>query len=170
MDKYSWAAFHFAEAASDAEWMCLAWLYLDNFHVDLALWMANQRRCPEAVALALYWYSHPYVCADYRKRGQISRCHSVRYAVFETVERYFDTGFYSVSELGFNPARDISESVGPLSFPLNWLDSLPEGDSKGSPRLRQAIPGVTVNARRLIDEWREGLPPRIAEQVFDLKE
>ncbi|WP_425557146.1 hypothetical protein [Deinococcus carri] len=94
----------------------------------------------------------------------------MKYAVFETVERYFDTGFYSVSELGFDPAKDINEPIGALAVPLNWLDSLPEGNSEGPPRLSQAIPGITVDARRLAAEWLEGLPPQIAEQVFDLKE
>ena len=164
MDRYEWAALNFAENASDIEWMCLARLYLDNFHTQLALWMAHQRRCPEAVALALYWYSSPAACLEYRREGQIATYHAQQYAVFETVERYFGTGFYQVSSLGFDPSHDVN---GP-DTPFDWLKTLPDRNPEGLPRLSGAVAGSFVNVRELLEDWVEGLPPHIAVDVFNL--
>lgn len=148
--------------------MCFAWLYLDHFYFHLAVWMANQRSCPEAVALALYWYSHPAVCLEYRRGGNIPEYHSTRFAVFEAVEHRYTANFYAVSEIGFDPMNDVTEPVGPLGFGRNWLDSLENVRNLALPQLNVPVPGKIVDVRTRIADWVEGLPPHIAALVPNL--
>ena len=162
MDRYDWAALNYLESASDADWMCFAWFYLDHYHVRLALWMVNQRQCPEAVALALSWYSYPDGCFKYRRQGNVSYYHFERFAVFETVELRYATGFYKTSDIGFDPANDIADPVGPMGFGRNWLDSLSESDALENKRLAIAIPGQIIEPKKVAADWIEGLPAHLS--------
>lgn len=162
MDAHDWAALHYLETASDEDWMCVARYYLESYHPRLALWMVNQRRCPAAVALALYWYSYPATCLDYCRKRNISYYHSEKFAVFETVEHRYTAGFYTDSDIGFDPKNDISDPVGSLKFGRNWTDSMSDEDRLENKCMTLAVPGKIVDVQKITADWREGLPPRLA--------
>ncbi|WP_133161805.1 hypothetical protein [Deinococcus koreensis] len=161
MDRHASAALNYLQEASDEDWMCFAWFYLDHFHVRLALWMVNQTRCPEAVALALYWYSQPAVCLNYRRKHNISYWHSERYAVFETVEYWYGAGFYKPSEVGFDPAADLADPVGSLNLPRNWVESLSAEDKVEYRHLTKAVLGRIIEPHVVAADWIEGLPAHL---------
>lgn len=166
METYARLMIDFLPTAPDEAWLWFACDSNYDGNGQLIDWMMDQPACPEAAALAVYWYSGAGYYGQYSNREAAARFELETYDLLQKIQERYLSGFYKKSAVGFDPRNDPTP-VGSLNTPgLDWT-TLYEGGVNVSDSMKQAVPGSNTGALNMPEGWVEGMPPHIAEIIFD---
>ncbi len=166
METYARLMIEFLPTAPDEAWL---WFTCDSNYDgngQLIGWMIDQPTCPEAAALATYWYSGAGYYGQYKSREEAARFELATYDLLQKIQSRYLAGFYRKSPVGFDPRNDPTP-IGSLTAPgLDWTTQY-EGGVNVPDTMKEAVPGSNNGALNMPQGWSEGMPPEIAEIVFD---
>ncbi|WP_407570868.1 DUF4274 domain-containing protein [Deinococcus altitudinis] len=156
----------FLPTAPDEAWLWFACDSNYDGNVQLIRWMIEQPRCPEAATLAIFWYSGAGYYGQYKRREDVPSFELDTYDRLQKIQGLYLSGFYKKSAVGFNPKNDPTP-IGSLTAPgLDWTTEY-EGGVHVPQEMKSAVPGSLHGAMNMPEGWAEGMPPEIAEIVFD---
>ncbi|MGY2892083.1 DUF4274 domain-containing protein [Deinococcus sp. UYEF24] len=166
METYSLLMKEFLPTSSDDAWLWFACDSNYDGNGELIAWMLDQPRCPEAAALAIYWYLGAGYYGQYQSRDDVAGFELTTYDLLQKIQSRYLAGFYKHSTVGFDPRNDPTP-IGTLDQPgLDWTTQY-EGGINVSDAMKQAVPGTNNGSMNMPEGWQEGMPPEIAEIVFD---
>ncbi|MDV6374205.1 DUF4274 domain-containing protein [Deinococcus arenicola] len=160
METYARLMIDFLPTAPDDAWLWFACDSNSDGNGELIGWMIEQPTCPEAAALAIYWYSGAGYYAQYQTREQVPKFGQATFDVLETIQQRLLGKFYRTTAVGFDPSNDPTP-IGSLSVPgYDWVGAEPASQSLPS-GVRDAVPGTNFGAMNMPEGWVEGMPPEI---------
>jgi len=164
MELYAELMSEYLNTAPDQAWLYSACDSNYDGNGQLIRWMIDQPTCPQAAALAVFWYSGAGYYGQFQSRDDVPSHAKDTYDFLQTIQDRLLAGFYRVTEIGFDPRNDPTP-IGSLSKPgLDWTTQY-EGGVNVPEAMKQAIPGSNLGVMDMPEGWVEGMPPEIYEQV-----
>ncbi|MFB9993061.1 DUF4274 domain-containing protein [Deinococcus oregonensis] len=147
-------------SASAEEWFFVATTtnYDDK---ELLYWMAEQPQCPQAAAHAIYWMMGPGYYTQFRTIDEVSEWARPTFGLLRTIEKKFAHGFYTESDIEFDPAAD---SMGETDWTANSPENA-EGFQVPS-LMKTKTPGRQLSRSDIPEGWDDGMPPHIVDAIW----
>lgn len=114
----------------------------------------------KAVALAFYWYNSPRYLKQYASIEEAPDWLKDSYLLCETLEKQLTGGFYTVSNIYYDPKHD-----GIDNWPSSYLEYDP--DRKLPKILEEAVDGEFF-FESPYDSFEDGLPFDLVEEIYAL--
>ena len=166
METYARLMSEYLSSAPEAAWLYSACDSNYDGNGELIAWMTDQPQCPEAAALAIYWYLGAGYYGQYRTREEVARFELGTYDLLQKIQGRYLSGFYQQSSIGFDPRNDPTP-VGSLTAPgLDWTTQYESGANVPE-AMKQAVAGPNTGVLDMPDGWIEGMPPEIAQIVLE---
>ncbi|WP_168733345.1 DUF4274 domain-containing protein [Deinococcus sp. Arct2-2] len=162
----------FLPNAPDDAWLWFACDSNYDGNGQLIKWMIEQPTCPEAAALAIYWYSGAGFYAQYQTREQVPDHSRDQFDVLQSLQQRFLGGFYRKTAVGFDPRNDPTP-IGILERPgYDWVAGEPHAESLPA-GVKNALAGTQFGVMNMPEGWVEGMPLEInavVEQEYEDEE